>query len=279
MTVLPIADLTATAILVVAAITLCLALATVALVLVTRAGIAQGREAAKAELDDLRRQVAAGYQPLLVDVLTAAPVPEDMGARLDVEQQPSPNVTVHHPGPVVETKLPGMQPEYFDPRTVFVKVDAAKVFLSVPLRNVGRGLAIIDGAGAGIGGPGIGELVYRAVERYHVPVNETTRIDIITRYAMGEPIPTGTVWRLQVPYVDFVGTQRTVVTLQLVCRGDDAQGPWLVERVEQETAGDRQPHRDEAPTPNSPAQKIEARREQVTDVWGNPVTKRKRRNR
>ncbi len=275
MSPLPLADLTATATLVLAVAALVLALAAVALVLAMRAATADTRRAARAELDVLQRQLAAGYRPLLADVLTTAPAPADMDARLDVSQQP----------------------EGFDPRTVFVKVDAAKAFISVPLRNLGRGLAVIDRSGLEISGPGLGDSEHRGVQRSHVPVGETTRIDISAAHAVGEPIATGTVWEVRVPYADFAGTQRTVVSLQLVCRGDDARGPWLVERVEQETAGAREPARDpeplrdeqtaaepapwvdEVPAPDSSAPKRGVRDEPVVDVWGKPVTKPRRGSR
>jgi hypothetical protein len=274
MSALPLADLTATATLVLAVAALVLALAAVALVLGTRAAATHAREAAAAERDLLRRQLAAGYRPLLVDVLTTAPVPDDMDLRLDVAQQP------------IE----------FDPRTVFVEVDAAKVFISVPLRNVGRGLAVLDRSGVEISGPGLGAPERRAVQRRHVPVHETTRIDIIAVHAVPEPTPTGTVWELRVPYADLAGTQRTVVRLQLVCHGDDVQGPWLVEHVDQETTGAHAPVLDERPadevqtareqaprgyvgTTDSSAPRPGVRGEPVTDVWGNPVTKPKRRGR
>ncbi len=270
MSALPLADLTATATLVLAAAALVLALAAVALVLGTRAVTGDAWRAARGELAVLQRQLAAGYRPLLVDVLTTAPVPDDMDPRLDVAQQP------------IE----------FDPRTVFVVVDAAKVFISVPLRNVGRGLAVLDRSGVEISGPGLGAPEHRAVQRSHVPVHETTRIDIIAVHAVAEPTPTGTVWELRVPYADFAGTQRTVVRLQLVCHGDDAQGPWLVEHVDQETTGAHAPVLDEQPadevqtareqarrgyvaTTDSSAPRPGVRGEPVTDVWGNPVRKPK----
>ena len=275
MSALPLADLTATATLVLAAAALVLALAAVALVLGTRAAATHARQAAAADRALLRRQLAAGYRPVLVDVLTTAPVPDDMDPRLDVAQQP------------IE----------FDPRTVFVEVDAAKVFISVPLRNVGPGLAVLDRSGVEIRGPGLGDPEHRAVQRIHVPVGETTRIDISAAHAVGEPISTGTVWELRVPYADFAGTQRTVVRLQLVCHGDDAQGPWLVEHVEQETAvapepieardlaadeqtaGDQAPRLDEVPAPDSWAPRRGVRDEPVVDLWGNPVRRPKRRER
>jgi len=74
-------NLTAIATLVLAGITLALVFATIWLVLSTRGGTAEARADAKAELKVLERQVGSGYRPLLVDVLTIARAPEDMGGK------------------------------------------------------------------------------------------------------------------------------------------------------------------------------------------------------
>ena len=237
----PLADLTATATLVLAGITLVLATATIALVLVTRAGTAQARADARAELRLLERQISASYRPLLVDVIATAAVPDDMAAVYNVERSQGPNATVVEPGPVIKTKLPGMEPRMFDPRTAFVLFQAGKIYLSAPLRNVGRGLAVIAGDDVVLAGPLVGPLEYRTIQRYHVPVGETTRIDLITgayRWTESDEVVPGRVmfgiaWQLTVPYTDFAGEQRTTAAFQLVCRGEDVNGPWLVERVEQ----------------------------------------------
>jgi hypothetical protein len=55
------------------------------------------------------------------------------------------------------------------------------------------------------------------------------------RYVRDDTIGRGTRWLLIVPYVDFAGQQRTVAKIQIVCRGDDVQGPWRVERVDQKS--------------------------------------------
>jgi hypothetical protein len=284
----PMAGLTATATLVLAGITFALAAATVALVLVTRAGTAQARVEARAELKVLERQMGAGYRPLLVDVLVTAPVPSDMGARDGVERAGGPNETVRDPGLTVETKLPGIEPTLIDPRSAFVEFQAGKIYVSVPLRNVGRGLAVIDAGGVELTGPLVGPLEYRTVQRCHVPVGETTRIDLICVYLRRQAADLaeqgsamrGIAWQLAVPYCDFAGEQRTVASLQIVCRGEDVRGPWFVERVEQKSARDQEPHGDERPAEVSPAPiKAGRHHEPVVDLWGNPITKRKGRNR
>jgi hypothetical protein len=281
-------SLTAIATLVLAGITLALVFATIWLVLSTRAGTLQARADAKAELKVLERQVGASYRPLLVDVLTSAPVPDDMGALYDVSWSQGPNATAHEPGPVIESKLPGMVARFFDPRTAFVLFQGGKIFLSVPLRNVGPGLAVIDDDGVELAGPLVGTLEYRTIQRRQVPVGETTRIDLITAALRWqdsyETVPGrvmfGTAWQLAVPYLDFAGEQRTTAKLQIVCRGEQVDGPWLVERVEQESPHEDEPRIGElsaaasSPQPAAGGQSTDARQEPVTDIWGKPIRPR-----
>lgn len=284
-------SLTAIATLVLAGITLALVSATIWLVLSTRAGTRQARADAKAELKLLERQVAAGYRPLLVDVLTSAPVPDDMGARYNVSWSQGPNVTAHEPGPVIETKLPGMAARFVDPRGALVLFGDDKIFLSVPLRNVGRGLAVIDGDDIELAGPLVGALEYRTIQRRHVPVGETTRIDLITHALRwqdsDEAVPGrgmfGVAWQLSVPYMDFAGGQRTTASLHIVCRGEHVEGPWLVERADQESPHEDEPRIGELPAPawsSQPApgdEPSDAKRPPVTDLWGKPIRPRPRR--
>jgi hypothetical protein len=242
-------DATAIATVVLAGITLALVLATIALVLATRRGTAQARADARAQVEALERQVGSGYRPLLVDVIPTMPVPDDMGALYGITRSEGPNVSADYPGPVIETKLPGIEPRLFDPRIAFVLFQGMKIYISVPLRNVGRGLAVIDGAGVELTGALVGQLEHRTIQRYHVPVGETTRIDLITgayRWTESDEVVPGRVmfgiaWQLAVPYLDFAGGQRTTARLQIVCRGGEVNGPWLVERVEQESAIDQAP--------------------------------------
>jgi len=276
----PLADLTATATLILAGITLALVIATIALVLVTRAGTDEARADAKAELELLRRQFGAGHRPLLVDVLRQAPVPHDMEFVGGTER------------PLAPIQLPGMAASRaIDPRTVFVMLDGARVYISAPMRNVGSGLAVLDRSGIAVEGAGLGQLESRAVQRHHVPVNETTRVELVAIYRRDDRIPTGTTWRISVPYCDFAGEQHTVATVQLALRGDDANGPWFVERVEQRSARDQEPlqesarhqepHDDGLPEAGL-SERGDADRQRVTgvtDLWGNPISKRKRRNR
>jgi len=283
-------SLTAIATLVLAGITLALVFATIWLVISTRAGTSQARADAKAELEVLERQVRSGYRPLLVDVLITARTPDDMGAEYNIEWSQGANASVREPGPVVWTKLPGMERRVFDPRTAFVLFQGGKIFLSIPLRNVGRGLAVIDGAGVELTGSLVGDIEWRTIQRHHVPVGETTRIDLIT---VAHPwdnsyevtpgrVMFGIAWELAVPYLDFAGEQRTIARLQVVCRGEQVEGPWLVERVDQEPPGEDERGIRELPTGGSSTQPAagqpsKGKQQQVTDICGNPIRPRRRR--
>jgi hypothetical protein len=245
---LPLADATGGATLVVAGITLTLVVAMFALVLATRAGTEQTRDDLMEQLELLRRQFQAAYQPLLVDVPASS---------------------------------------------VDVAIEAGKVRLGVSLRNVGGGLAVVDGDGVTLEGSGIGRLESGALQRVQVPVNETTRIDLSADYRMHElGQPQHAAWQLTVPYADLAGGQRTVSRVLIVCRGEDVRGPWEVERVEHESLVQHQPSEravsgadggvrppeGSAPVADSTTSR-EPSRQPVTDIWGNPINKRSRRRR
>lgn len=236
------ADLTATATLVLAGITLCLMLATVGLVIATgklvtstRESAKQAREDARSERQLLERQLQATYRPLLVDVLERGDITPDMGASEStmIDER---GMTIFLGPPRLDVELPGMGVRSIDPRDVFVLFENGKVFVSVPLRNVGRGLAVIVGEEVALRGTALGAIEHMSVRRYHVPVGETTRVELTMGYRMQEQISApGEIWSLKVPYHDFAGDQYSEVLLQIVCRGDDAaKGLWGVGRVEQD---------------------------------------------
>ena len=238
---IPVADATSSATLIVTGITLAIVLATLLLVLGTRASTDQARDDLTAQLELLRRQLQAAHRPLLVEALAS---------------------------------------------TIDVAIEAGKIRLGVPLRNAGNGVAVIDGGGLEIEGAGIGPLESRAVQRSHVPVNETTRIDLVTAHRMHElDQPQRASWQLSVPYADLGGAQQIVARVLIVCRGDDVHGPWHVERVDQQSSAE--PASDEHvavkpepagdSTPAAPSRTKQ--REPVTDIWGNPIEKRGRRRR
>ena len=76
----------------------------------------------------------------------------------------------------------------------------------------------------------------RTVQRQRVPVGETTRIEVISRYQVGVPIEQAEDWRLHVRYTDFAGEQPTDATIRLG-RPDGPQGPWYVVGVDHDVPG------------------------------------------
>jgi hypothetical protein len=260
----------ATEALVVALIAIGLSIVTLMVVLVSRAGTARARADARAALTALERQAGAGYRPLLVDVPTTGPAPPD-----------------------VEAGFAGLEPRPFDPRSVFVAFESGNIYVSVPVRNVGHGVAVIDGEGIELTGPFVGALEHRPAPRAHVPVGETARVELIADDLGAEDgSTTGAItWQLTVPYGDLAGQQQAVARLQIAPRQDDVRQPWRVERVDQvgrdDVAPDAawpaptdvvSPTSTVTPAPiDSSGQRAGVRNEPVVDLWGNPVRPNRRK--
>lgn len=124
------------------------------------------------------------------------------------------------------------------PSAVFVRFESGMIYISAPLRNVGQGLAVIDDGGVEVAGVGIGPLEHRTVQRYHVPVGETTRSDLIRRHVATTQFDAAHSGFSRSP-TWIAGQQRSVATIQIVCLGDDVHGPWVIERVEQAGSTDQ----------------------------------------
>jgi hypothetical protein len=254
-----------------AGVTTLLAIATVVLVLVTRSGmksahrdteeliaatnaqVAATREAAKSEIEATQnaadRQVAAARQqldaehlPFLIEVRPNGPLFPDM------ESRANPSVRAGEPGslPVRMTMSTAIrfanarEVEEVDPRALVVRIERGMAFVSLPLRNVGRGLAIIDTANMTLQGlPWIGkQKTYPRAEPERVPPGETTRIYLISEYhTIGDQQgPTRMThedrWTLRVPYRDFAWEQPSTLEILLGYEGDGAAvGTWFVSTV------------------------------------------------
>jgi hypothetical protein len=249
-----IANAVANATLALAVITGVLALATVCLAFTTWAGIRSARKDAANEITAMREttddeikamretaaeQVAAArdeldasHRPLLIEVSATGPVYPDMGARANPNIHATATRLV--PQTIELTFDNARSPEEIDPRIVVVRLERGMAFVSVPLRNVGRGLAIVDETNITLEGTGLGSLKAPPVaRRVRVPVNETTRVVLIANFLAGKTIPAADRWRLHVPYTDFAGRQRTGALIQLGYRGPDAAtGEWEVTAVD-----------------------------------------------
>jgi hypothetical protein len=168
------------------------------------------REATEAAQRAVQRQIEASHRPLLIDVTETTSKPSDLDPEHDVL------LTFHNGEHVAQT----------DWRHVYVGYTPGRIFVAVPLRNVGSGVAVLDTAGVRVTGDGIDKQpMDQAIHRERVPPGETTRI-----LCAHNVKPSVKRRRLQVlvPYQDFAGSQATVADVRLVC-GDDDQ--WHVQSV------------------------------------------------
>lgn len=198
--------------------------------------IKAAREAADRQVVEMQAQLDAANRPLLIEVAPNGPMYPDMGAR------PNPNVK-----PGSERKIPetigvrfGVATVELDPRETYAKLLGGFGHLSVPLRNVGRGLAIIHTPGIRLEGDGLTSFESPKVRRERVPVSESTRVSLIFRYSTGLAMPSLQppsdidAWRLFVPYTDFAGGQPTFASVGLSRESDDPDDPdWVVVSVDQ----------------------------------------------
>jgi hypothetical protein len=172
------------------------------------------REAATAADIAARHQIEASYRPLLVDVIRKGPVPPDMEAfRLDRED-------------LIQIEI-GAMDECIDPRIVWVAAADDAIYLSVPLRNVGYGVAVLNENSISI--HEAAEINEVQIRRARVPPGETTRITCSFR-----PISSDEPARLtlSVPYSDFDYGQDRTAELEIRLTSDNL---WKVDHIEQRT--------------------------------------------
>lgn len=178
-------------------------------IIVTLWGVWEARNAAKAELVTTQAQLRATYRPLLIEVLREGPVTPDMGAKENPTIQHRAvlpwvaSVTIGVTGPTVS----------IDPRTVYV--DLAEGWVSVPLRNVGRGLAVVHEIGARVDHLPFDELE-TTVTRPRVPPGETTRVN----FRVSDAPEYRRSLAIRVPYTDLAYEQMEDVHVRLTLSPD-----------------------------------------------------------
>jgi hypothetical protein len=188
------------------------------------------RETTAEQVAAAREGVDALHRPLFIEVAPTAPISPDMGAH----RQPDINVAPGREIPMTITlRLPGLASVEIDPRMLFVRMDAGSAFVSVPLRNVGRGLAVVDQQRVTMTGPTLGDIQAILVRRVRVPDRETTRVTV-RAYAVGSQVLTPKdQWVLRVPYTDFASKQRTVAVFTMAPSPEGSQ-QWGILGVENE---------------------------------------------
>jgi hypothetical protein len=179
------------------------------------------REAMYAAHDDSERQLAAAYQPLLVEVLRHGPIYDDM--------QSSPNDDPRSTSGMPTTIVVELDnaAHAIDPRAVRVVEANGVASISLPLRNVGRGLALIVAEGISV--DAADNLRTLALDRPRVPPGETTRITCSVRLRTDRSYPTYTVY---VPYRGLASSQFLVAEVRLEPAGQE----WRVANITEEVS-------------------------------------------
>jgi hypothetical protein len=200
--------------------TAALAVVTLTLVLATGFLVRATRKAAGEAREDSQALLRASDRPLLIEVLRGSPVTADMDADADGS---------------ISLLFPGRERERIDSRAVYVRFAEGLVYVSLPLRNVGRGLAIIDVAGVELSGSALRDMIIfePVASASRVPPGETTRINLMKVYDKDAEIKGE--WSVSVPYRDFAGGQATTAEITLACP-DGPLNTWLITGVAQVTA-------------------------------------------
>jgi hypothetical protein len=162
------------------------------------------KEAARIAQAAAREQIEASHRPLLIEVPPDGPISYDP-------------LVIHPLGdaPRIHTEFAGGHVADFDPRQIYVHLGGPWASVAVPLRNVGRGLAVIDPQEIRAVGERLGEMHSRQVSHERVPPGESTRVLCTPRMTPGvADYPW--VWELFVPYKDFAGRQLTVAVVRLI---------------------------------------------------------------
>ncbi len=186
------------------------------------------REATKAAQEAAQLQVRASYRPLLIELPPYGPSDE--------------NDPVLEGGPDqgrVPLRFPGGYEGVAEPREVYVALSGPRINVSVLLRNVGNGLAVIHPMQVQLLGPRIlkqrvGEFL-TVVERPRVPPSETTRILHAPTISHTEMADYPWDLTLRVPYWDFAAEEGWVALIYLQQAYQD--DPWLLRWIKHEPFG------------------------------------------
>jgi hypothetical protein len=205
--------------------TLGLAVLTVIVAIAAAVGIrnasGQLREARKGSAQAqqmIERQIDATRQPLLIDVPPDGPI--DPNERL-IPGRPQPRVQIRF-GDGVEVES--------DPRLICVERLGSRLYIAVPFRNVGTGVAVLNPMfGVLIQSEQVPETSYARAERRIVPPGENTRITCIGGI-WEEPEAYPWTVAIGVVYHDLIDRQESVTTAYLEQTSADA--PWVLRDIE-----------------------------------------------
>lgn len=120
-------------------------------------------------------------------------------------------------------------------RRIYVAFEGGRAFFAVPLRNVGRGLAVIDPADISVGGEGLAKQPLGCeVQRERVPSGEMTRVLCTYEQASQGEEPKRSTFEMTVPYRDLDESQAFAAVVRVELVTDDQ---WRVCAVRQTAVG------------------------------------------
>ncbi len=122
------------------------------------------REATEAAQTMAQRQIETSYRPLLIDVAPDGPV------------DPSDDLLPSYSTKRIRVEFSDGHTAEVNPRRIYVYLTGALVYVAVPLRNVGQGLAVIDPQRISANCKRLDEMVNCTVQRQRVSPGESTRI-------------------------------------------------------------------------------------------------------
>jgi hypothetical protein len=208
------AELTAYATLGLGVFTVVLAIAAIGAAIAAAKSLREARTSTDIAKKMAERQIEATRRPLLIDVPIAGPI--DPNERL-IPNRSDPRVLVRF-GDGFE--------EEADPRQICVRRRSERLYIAVPLRNIGTGVAVLAPPFSILAlGPWVPETSFPRTERRFVPPGETTRISCVARIH-GEPDSYPWVVTVSAVYHDFLHRQESVITVYL--EQSEMNGEWTL---------------------------------------------------
>jgi hypothetical protein len=177
------------------------------------------QEATKVTREMSQQQIEASRRPLLIDV------PPDWSSDLRVGR-------LARRKRRMRLSFGDGHSHEIDPGQIYVHREGSRLYIAVPLRNVGTGLAVIPRAISilALANASIAETTYGVAERARVPPGETTRISCVAGIHAEPTYP----WlvTISVVYYDYLNGQEAATVVYLEQARPRAE--WTLRDIEHE---------------------------------------------